>query len=132
MSQATTLFTLTQLAEVSYTRFQPGAIGDAEGLRLNIQSASLGGFFSSSQAADFVRNWKLVAYQPNRASGFSASVFERLNPTNQIGTGQYTLALRGTEVGEQDSIDLVGADIAQLVAHATPRVRVKLLCAVPT
>jgi len=40
MSQATTLFTLTQLAEVSYTRFQPSAIGDAEDLRLNIQSAT--------------------------------------------------------------------------------------------
>ncbi len=61
--------------------------------------------FSKSQADYFVNNWKVASHQPNTADGFSATLFERLNETG-TGTGQYTLAIRGTSGG----VDIFFAD----------------------
>ena len=146
-TKSNVIFSMTALAEASYTRFDGPEVGVTteakNALGESFQSTDLKGYFSASQANDFVKNWRLVAHQPNTATGFSGSVFERLNQTTGNGTGQYTLALRGTE---ELVLDLAVADIGQLVGNGAafdqvidlynfvqrPTPGVKLFCAVPT
>jgi hypothetical protein len=93
MSTIQDLFQQSQLAEAAYANFVNGggliATGD------ELKTALIAEGFSESQAADFVTHWQVVSQQPDTASGFSATVFERLD-ANQQPTGQYSLAIRGT------------------------------------
>ena len=47
--------------------------------------------FSPAQAADFVTRWRVASHQPDTVSGFSATLFERVDKP-----GTYTLAIRGS------------------------------------
>ncbi|MEO8384986.1 MAG: hypothetical protein ABI583_07085 [Betaproteobacteria bacterium] len=118
MNTTAKFFDMTQLAEASYTRFRDVAVTSTIATEEDlIDKVNRSGNFSAAQAADFVKNWRLVAHQANTGSGFSGSVFERLNPKTGAATGQYTFAFRGTEVGQQFGIDPAVADLGQLVAN---------------
>ncbi len=54
--------------------------------------------FSATQAADFIQKWSVVpgSYQPDMASGFSATLFQGLSDAGDL-AGQYVLAIRGTQ-----------------------------------
>ncbi len=50
--------------------------------------------FSDVQATEFITQWRVVEHQENTTSGFSATLFEN------IITGEKTLSIRGTEIGD--------------------------------
>ncbi len=95
--ELTDFFKMSELSEASYANFQaaknPDGSFDVGKVQLALKNVDeLDQGFSESQAANFVKHWKVVSHQPNTASGFSATVFESLdNP------GTCTLAIRGTE-----------------------------------
>ena len=62
--------------------------------------------FSPTQAAKFVAQWRVVDHQPNTSTGLSATLFERLDSSGN-GTGEFTLAVRGTEPSILDPRDLI-------------------------
>jgi len=98
------IYELAQLAEASYADFQ---IADpARGLQL-IK-------FSDTQASEFVKHWRVVAHQHNTESGFSATLFQRIDtdPVTGFQAGQYVYAVRGTEPGLQD----LSTDLGDIVA----------------
>jgi hypothetical protein len=72
----------------------------------------------ADRAAEFGRHWRVVAHEPNTASGFSGTVFERINP--QPGEQRYVIAMRGTEasnlISTEAYADLASADFFDLVA----------------
>lgn len=74
------------LAEAAYALFsESGDYSDS-----SVSAALVAEGMSESQAQDFVGKYKLVAYQPNTSSGFSASVF-------QDDDGNFYFVARGTE-----------------------------------
>ena len=68
--------------------------------------------WSPSQAGSFLLQYRVIHQQPNTATGFSATLFEKLN--NGVPTGQYVFATRGTEPTAQFGRDLA-VDIGDLV-----------------
>ena len=94
------------MAETAYAEFlQPNGQ-----LKSSIRQALLDKDWSATQADEFLRNYRVVSQQPNTATGYSATLFEKLN--NGVPTGQFVLANRGTELL---TIDLA-VDIGELVA----------------
>jgi len=123
MSTIQDLFQQAQLTEAAYANFwnttTNSTITDPE---LVTAALIASGFSSdpnnpaqSAQATAFVTQWRVVDQQPNTASGFSATVFEKLDASG-TGTGQYTFAVRGSEnfwsVG--GIIDWFSADFGQI------------------
>lgn len=106
------LFEQIQLSEASYSLFHGLPLGDEDALRARLIFANKNNFngeFSLTQATDFVSKWGVSAYQPNTASGFSATLFSRKDsPTEMV------LAIRGTEVSIFDGKD-ISADIGDIV-----------------
>lgn len=94
MSSNNYLFELAQLAEASY----------ADLTQANVQGALEAREFSTTQAAEFVKHWKVISHQPDQASGFSATLFQNKDD------GRYVFAIRGT-AGAQDLLVADGADI---------------------
>ncbi|MHB8921047.1 MAG: alpha/beta hydrolase family protein [Halothiobacillus sp.] len=72
----------------------------------DLEGALIAGGFSKSQAAKFVTQWRVVDHQPNTSTGLSATLFERLD-SSRNGTGEFTLAVRGTEPSITDPRDLI-------------------------
>jgi len=68
--------------------------------------------WSEAQATVFSTQHRVIHQQPNTATGFSATMFEKLN--NGVPTGQYVFAARGTEPTAQFGRDLA-VDIGDLV-----------------
>jgi len=66
--------------------------------------------FSATQATAFVRQYRKIDQIPDTASGFSATVFEKLD-ANGNGTGQYILAPRGTN---EFTADMLNADVKEI------------------
>ena len=83
------LFEQAQLAEASYANLLPGLDVATE-----LQNTGNNMHFSSAQATTFVSQWQVVDHIPDTESGFSATLFERLD--NGAGTGQFSLAIRGS------------------------------------
>lgn len=100
------------LSEAAYANF----VDNSGNLFTNISDieAALRGpandrLFSDAQAADFVTHWKVVDHIPDTDSGFSASVFERIDGPDK---GKRYFAVRGT-LGWSDMVTdfaYVGAD----------------------
>ncbi|MFV1998692.1 MAG: hypothetical protein ACC641_11885, partial [Acidiferrobacterales bacterium] len=103
------------LSEASYAdlqnKFDPE---DVKTALMNIGGPGKG--FSEAQASDFVTRWRVADHQPNTSNGFSATLFETLDASGQ-GTGEYSLAIRGTEVLRDPINDLASADIADIGAN---------------
>lgn len=68
-----------------------------------------------TQATDFLTRYTILSHLPNTASGFSATLMEKLNDSGSP-TGEYTLAMRSTEYanpaegGDWDRDGINGAD----------------------
>lgn len=79
-------FKYAQLAQASYAPF--------DDLTKTVQAALTTpgkGDFAPTQADEFLKQYTLLSHQSNDAEGFSASVFKDAS-------GEYTLAIRGTEI----------------------------------
>ena len=114
MNTIQNLFQQAQLAEAAYANF--GGFANPKDALVDIK-------FSNAQATDFVAHWRVVdqytasgLFGLTDGSGFSATVFEKLD-ANGIGTGQYSFAARGTQVGllPPTTADL-SADLGDIVA----------------
>lgn len=101
MSSIVDLFEQTQLSEAAYTNFFDNA-GNLLTANDLLKTALQNEGMSAAQATEFLKHWR-VADQYSAptgilglsGSGFSATVFERLNE-NQQPTGEYSLAIRGS------------------------------------
>ena len=110
MSSIHNLFQQAELSEAAYANFVDSAgnlLTNPDDIKAALQDAGNNMRFSSTQATAFVSQWRVVNHIPDTASGFSATLFERLD-ANEQPTRQYTFAIRGsTEV-----IDFAGADLS--------------------
>jgi Ca2+-binding RTX toxin-like protein len=98
MSTIQELFQQAQLAEAAYANFFDNAgnlITTNAQLITALTNTDADGKFSLAQAAALVTDWRVVNYFPDTASGFSATLFERLNGGG-TGTGEFSLAIRGS------------------------------------
>ncbi len=105
MTNLSKIFDLAQLAEVGYANFQKFPDDASEALKANN--------FSATQATEFVTHWQVASYQADTASGFSATLFKRLDddPIGGYKAGQYVYAIRGTSGFADDLISADGGDI---------------------
>ena len=71
--------------------------------------------FSATQAAEFVTHWRVVDHQPETTSGFSATLFQRIDtdPDSGLKDGDYVFANQGTE--PKTASDLIIADALGIV-----------------
>ena len=105
-------FMQAELAQAAYGTFQKGAITTSQ-----LTNDKVG--MTAAQAKAFTEKWEVVHHLPDTASGFSATVFERLNEEGEL-TGERYLAIRGstdwadvrTDIGD---IVLDGIALDQLV-----------------
>lgn len=88
MTASKKLFELTQLAEASYAN-----LALANSLENELKNTDFGMHFSNTQATEFAAHWLVVSHQANTSNGFSATLFE-----DKTASGNYTLAIRGTEL----------------------------------
>lgn len=80
----TKLYRAAELAEASYADFSDPTN--------SLKNALTSEEFSSAQATEFVKHWKVAHHQGNTAAGYSATLFESLD-----NAGEFTFAIRGTE-----------------------------------
>jgi len=103
MSTIQELFQQAQLTEAAYANFIDPNTGLPYTLNQKITDAlqDTGNHmtFSVTQADDFALHWKVITQQANTASGFSATLFQRIDtdPISGFQEGQYVYAVRGTE-----------------------------------
>jgi len=114
MIATTKLFELGQIAEASYADFIVASVSgtiNPDAMRKAVDKSSL---FSLSQANEFASHWQVASHQPDTASGFSATLFQRVDddPISGFHVGDYVYAIRGT-MGFVD--DLAGADGGDIV-----------------
>jgi len=86
MIAVSNLSDLTQLAEASYALFENF---------ISPNDALVASGMSAAQTTRLLKQWRVVNYVPDTASGFSATLFERLDSKGN-GTGEYNLAIRGS------------------------------------
>jgi hypothetical protein len=110
MNIITQLFDQAELSEAAYADFWDETTNSLISDQEDVQAALRNHGFGKTQAADFVTHWKVITQCPNTDSGFSATVFERLDGDN---AGERYIAIRGSEPNltdwEEDFAD-VGAD----------------------
>ena len=111
MTNTNKLFTLAQLAEASYAELI-SAVNSQTNLINSLKDTK----FSQTQAEEFAKNWKLISYQPNTESGFSATLFQYIgnDPNSGYTNGELVYAIRGTELGIFNPDDLA-SDIGDIV-----------------
>jgi hypothetical protein len=70
--------------------------------------------FSATQASEFAEHWRVVHHQSNTESGFSATLFERIDddPLGGFQAGELVYAIRGTEAG---TIGDISADVGDIM-----------------
>ena len=108
---------LADLSEAAYLDFGSIPTGGLPGEALKARLAINDGAWPQARRDTFALHWKVAAYQPNTGSGFSATVFERINP--QPGEPLHVVAMRGTEGNVMTQLfpDLLSADLSDLVAN---------------
>jgi hypothetical protein len=107
MNTIQNLFQQAQLAEAAYTNLAGITPSTSPSdLALILANPAFDGKFSQVQAAAFATHYQVVSYQPNTGSGYSATLFF------DTATGQYTYAIRGTEVGLNPDLWIADAGIA--------------------
>ena len=119
MSENSKLFEMASLAEAAYADlFKDGALQTD---RAEVKNILIANKWSATQADEFLTHYRVVSQQPNTDTGYSATLFERLDADGSLtgtvgaGTGQYVFAQRGTEALAQAGLDLA-VDIGDLVA----------------
>lgn len=129
MASNTQLFDMASLAEAAYATFTDasGALTIASKVEFinRLQDFDADGqkdtkSFSRTQAEEFADHYRVISQQPNTDSGYSATLFERLDEAG-VGTSEYVFSQRGTEAFTQLSptaplgLDLA-VDLGDLVA----------------
>lgn len=110
MTSATIITGLADLAEAAYIDFGTVGLSGLRDAALGEALRTSGVSWPSSRTGEFIKNWRVVAHQPDTSSGFSGTVFERVNPKS--GEERYVFAARGT-AGIVD----IAEDLANLVAN---------------
>ena len=93
METITSVFEQAELAEAAYANFIDGSgnlIIDKDKIITALRDYS----FSAVQASDFLTHWKIIDQCPNTDTGFSGTVFERLDGPN---AGERYISICGTE-----------------------------------
>jgi len=108
MISISSLFAEAQLAEASYADLTGPQAGSTITDPQQVKARLVAEGFSDAQAAAFISQWRVVDHIPDTASGFSATLFERLDKGN--GTGQFNLAIRGS----QQTVDFFKADAGDI------------------
>ena len=70
------------LSDASYVDFEGRDFTDSDDIKDAINNDSE--HLTDKQADDFVRTWRVVDQQPDTSSGFSATLFERINEAGEI------------------------------------------------
>ncbi|MEW8461595.1 MAG: hypothetical protein AB2653_14910, partial [Candidatus Thiodiazotropha endolucinida] len=70
------IYSKAQMAQAAYANLI--GVENANQLETALTDTN-GGVFSSTQAIEFARNWRVADHQPDSSSGFSATLFERLD-----------------------------------------------------
>ena len=83
MNSIQDVFQQAQLAEAAYANFFSDS-GVLLTVDIDVQAALEANDFSKAQATEFVSNWQVVDHVPNLNSGFSATVFERIDPVTKV------------------------------------------------
>ncbi len=113
MINTTKYYDMAALSEAAYVDFSDinfsDLIDDKEDVKKALQNDSLGGKFSATQAQNFVNKWEIVSHQANTETGFSATLFR------DRATGEYYYSARGTEPFAQGGVDLLNADLGDIV-----------------
>ena len=105
------LYEQAQLSEAAYADFWDKDSNQVVTSDSRVTDALTKLGFSETQAAEFVSKWRFVDHLPNTPTGFSATLFERIeNP------GELVFAIRGTEPSAQWGTDITLADIADIGA----------------
>ena len=92
-----------RLSEASYAKLWDAehhlAIVDSGDVEAALKNTEDGNNFSATQAAEFVTHWRVVDHQPETTSGFSATLFQRIDtdPESGLKAGDYVFAIRGTK-----------------------------------
>ncbi len=124
MNSATSLFEAASLAEAAYANFVDNAgnlLTDTDDIEAALQNGSFNNMsFSAVQAIEFINQWRVIDHLPDADSGFSATVFERLNEDGTP-TGQYSLAIRGSTTVD-GGVDFL-ADAALIVSNGVARLQ---------
>ncbi len=94
------------LSEISYVNYTEVDILNSDVIKKQLISSGI----TESLAEDFIVHWRVVDHQPDTESGFSATLFERLDEQKN-GTGEYVLGTRGTEQFGRDLVITDGLDI---------------------
>jgi hypothetical protein len=81
--------------------------------RLTLSTDDDGAGMTSSQAEYFANNFRVIGQQETTTSGFSATLFERLNESGK-GTGEFFLSMRGSD-GLSNIIDWTDANLDNVV-----------------
>ncbi len=114
---------LASIAEASYVlldKFDFKNVDQLKDALIEANADEYNGVFSLSQANEFLSHWQVADHQPNTASGFSATLFQRIDddPVNGLQAGDLVLAFRGTETGPLTVVDdLIKADFRELVGN---------------
>ena len=106
------------LAEASYGDFElelpNDGIYEQSFVAAAIQNTGDKNNFSATQAAEFVSHWRVVAHQPETTSGFSATLFQRIDtdPESGLKAGDCVFAIRGTKDRADGAADFgdIGGD----------------------
>jgi len=117
MINAQNVANLSDLAQAAYIHFDAVPPGGWWGDALKEQLAKDADSWPTARRDEFELHWRVAAHKPNTASGFSATLFERINP--EPGEPRYVVAMRGTEanIASQFYADLAVADVGDLVAN---------------
>ncbi len=113
-----------RLSEASYAdlwdKKQHIIIIDNDKVEAALKNTEDGNKFSATQAAEFVSHWRVVDHQPETTSGFSATLFQRIDtdPDSGLTAGDYVFANRGTE--PKTASDLIMADALGIVFSGKP------------
>jgi hypothetical protein len=116
MIQSNQVSGLADLAEAAYIDFGVVPHGGLTESQLKTVLATKADAWPEARRNEFALHWRVVAHQPNTESGFSGTLFERVNP--QPGEQRFVVAMRGTEGTELSQLgpDLAFADLGLLVA----------------
>jgi trimeric autotransporter adhesin len=128
VTQSAGLSGLADLAEAAYINFGPATNGPlgSTGLAAVLSREENATGWPPARVADFVATWRVLAHQPNTDSGFSATLFERIQvgPLREGEQPQRVVAVRGTESAFgsvprliETYADLASADIGDLVTN---------------
>ncbi len=118
MPTASTYLTFAQLqlaAEARLERF--GNQASAEALVFGNDRSSK---FTDVDAAQFAREWTVVAHQANTSTGFSGTVFRYTgsnDPTRGLVNGQLVVSLRSTEFADDAARDNMATNTLEIREH---------------